>query len=234
MITLQKRLFVVFLVLASITIIQSQAYGYEQAYGSAIFVDWAYDHDIYLVGINKSSEYLVENGYNPYSDRINLDKVPNLDILENTLYGLSDSVLDLLHGKTIYVSTQNGRSMTIPNSQTIENMNSGIILEQKIEDYYILHEIGHIVELSFDIEESKWREKNQLFSIAYFDLENIDNRPKGYVTYYSLTNQHENFAEHFAHYVVNGNEFRKHTDSDSLLDLKYQFLKQYVFESIEY
>lgn len=201
---------------------------------SASFAEWAYERHIYLIGINKSSKYLVENGFDPYSDRINLDKVPDLDILENTLVNLPDSILDSLHGKTIYISTQDGRSMTIPNSQTIKNMNSGIILEQKIEEYYILHEVGHIAELSFDIEKSKWHEKNQLFSIAYSDIKNMEDRPKGYVTYYSLINQHENFAEHFAHYVLNGNEFKKHADNDSLLDLKYQFLKQHMFNGMEY
>ncbi len=205
---------------------QSPAFAYDKEIQLSDFVDWSYEHHIYLIGINKSSEYLKENGYNPYLDRISLAEVPNLDKLLDTITNLPDTVVDSLHGKTIYISTENGRGLAIPEQGLIENINPGFIIEQDINKYYIIHEIGHIVYHTLP--------QPELFSIDYSNIVQYEDRPAGFVTYYSLVNKHENFAEHFSYYVVRSQEFRDMATQDKLLDSKYNFLKYNVFDGIEY
>lgn len=192
------------------------------------FVEWSFSQHIYLVGVNKSSEYLKEHGYDPYSDRVALVDIPNMDKLKHAITMLPKPVLKSLYGKTVYISTESGRGLAIPDHESIENMNSGIIIEQDINKYRIMHEIGHIVDSTYQ------EPQIDLFSIDYSDITQYEERPEGFVTYYSLTNQHENFAEHFSYYVTQPGKFRDMAKNDILIREKYYYLRDFVFEGIEY
>ena len=67
-----------------------------------------------------------------------------------------------------------------------------------------------------------------------FGMTGLNNLPCGYITQYSTKNDNENFADHFAYYVIYGPEFRERTVNDPLLKAKYDFLKTYIFEGKEY
>jgi len=55
-----------------------------------------------------------------------------------------------------------------------------------------------------------------------------------FISQYSTNNWTEDFAEHFAHYVVNGKLFREASKYNIYLSQKYNWLKENVFEEMEY
>ena len=218
---------------ASFSVIQNANLAFSEDYDQLLeFKKWAQTHDISLIGINKNSDTLLQYGFDPSFDEISIDIVPNVLNAAEILYKIPDNLLETMNGKTIYFSTENGRGLALISSyhKPIENMNDGIIIEQNIDPYYVIHELGHII----DLEQSQNHMKNKLFDLNFIDSQDNEKIPNGYVTYYSLTSSEENFAEHFVYYVVNSKEFREIAESDVLLEKKYNFLKNYVFDGIEF
>ena len=218
---------------SSFSVIENANLAYSEDYDQLLeFKKWAQIHDISLIGINKNSDILLEYGFDPSSNEILIEGVPNVLNAAEILYIIPENLLESMKGKTIYFSTENGRGLALISSyhKPIENMNDGIIIEQNIDPYYVVHELGHII----DLEQPPNLIKKELFSIDFIDNQNNQRIPNGYVSFYSLTNAEENFAEHFAHYVVNGEDFRKIAESDVLIEKKYNFLKNYVFDGIEF
>ena len=218
---------------SSFSVIENANLAYSEDYDQLLeFKKWAQIHDISLIGINKNSDILLEYGFDPSSNEILIEGVPNVLNAAEILYIIPENLLESMKGKTIYFSTENGRGLALISSyhNFIENMNDGIIIEQNIDPYYVVHELGHII----DLEQPPNLIKKELFSIDFIDNQNNQRIPNGYVSFYSLTNAEENFAEHFAHYVVNGEDFRKIAESDVLIEKKYNFLKNYVFDGIEF
>ena len=200
------------------------------------FKKWAQTHEIFLVGVNKSPKNLSTDGYDPTTDEILLDDVSNVLIAAEILYTIPDSVLKPMKGKTIYFSTENGTSFALISShyESIENMNDGMIIGQNISPYSVIHEVGHIMDFEkYHDDYQNQIIKNDLFELV-LDEQNYSDLPDGHISYYSLTDNVENFAEHFAYYVVSGEDFREIAGSDVLLDKKYNFLKNYVFNGIEF
>ena len=218
---------------SSFSVIQNTNLAFSEDYDQLLeFKKWSQTHDISLIGINKNSDTLLQYGFDPSFDEISIDVVPNVLNAAEILYKIPDNLLETMNGKTFYFSTENGRGLALISSyhKPIENMNDGIIIEQNIDPYYVVHELGHII----DLEQSQNHMKNKLFDLNFIDNQDNEKMPNGYVTYYSLTSSEENFAEHFAYYVVNGEDFRGIAETDTLLDKKYNFLKNYVFEGIEF
>jgi len=200
------------------------------------FKKWAETHEIFLVGINKSSKNLATYGYDSITDKILLDDVPNVLVAAEILYTIPDSVLESMKGKTIYFSTENGRGLALISShyKSIGNMNDGIIIDQNINPHSVIHEVGHIIDFEkYHDDYQNHSIKDDLFEVV-LDEQNYLGLPDGYVSYYSLRDNVENFAEHFTYYVVNGEDFRGIAETDVLLDKKYNFLKNYVFDGIEF
>jgi len=140
-----------------------------------------------------------------------------------------------MKGKTIYFSTENGRGLALISShyRSIEDMNDGVIIEQNINPHSVIHEVGHIIDFEkYHGDYQNQTIKNDLFEIV-LDEQNYSDFPDGYVSHYSLTDSIENFAEHFAFYTVNGDEFRDMAQSDDLIKKKYNFFKNHVFDGIE-
>ncbi len=117
------------------------------------FNDWAENHNISLKGVNKSSDYLLRHGFNQYNDEISINYIPDILIVAETFYKIPDPILKSMDGKTIYFSTEKGRGLALAPSYSkpIENMDDGIIIEQQITPYYVLHELGHL----FDFNDSQ-------------------------------------------------------------------------------
>jgi len=222
---------------SSFSVIQNANLAFSEDYDQLLeFKKWAQTHEVFLVGISESSQTLVTDGYNSITDEILLDDVPNVLIAAESLYPLPDNVLDSMKGKTFYFSTENGRGLALISSPytSIENMNDGIIIEQDINPHSVIHEVGH--SLDFDKYYSDYQNhsiKNDLFEVIS-DEQNYLDTPNGHVSHYSLTDSVENFAEHFAFYVVSGDEFRDMAQNDVSLEKKYNFLKNHIFDGIEY
>lgn len=65
-------------------------------------------------------------------------------------------------------------------------------------------------------------------------MENAKTISKDYMSAYATANKAENFAEHFAYYVVEAEAFRNKSKTDQKLLEKYLFFKQNIFQEKEY
>jgi hypothetical protein len=226
----------------------------EEKYNTSLYPEdleafqrWADEHDVFLEGINKDSNHLYYSGYNPTTDKVELDSVLGILIAAEALYKIPDNVLQTMAGKTFYFSTQSGRSYTVlasfPDQNILAELNRGIIIEQGVTAHTTIHEFGHIVDyhgiqgiyeddqsIFIDLKEKR----DEIFKVAVdYDPSSV-NVPQGYISVYSTANDAENFAEHFAYYALYPDEFKDKMKNDSLLAEKYSFLRDFIFDGIEY
>jgi hypothetical protein len=119
-------------------------------------------------------------------------------------------------------------------------MNRGIILEQGINPYTVVHEVGHIVDFHGiqgiygdrqNIFSDSLAMRNEVFATSGTHSYQIGVIPPGHITDYSVVNDAENFAEHFAFYLVYPDQYKIRVNSDPLLSEEYDFLKRVIFAS---
>jgi len=204
------------------------------------FENWAKEHDISLVGINKNANQL-NWSFDHDEDQVELKDVPGILIAAEALYKIPDNILVVMAGKTIYFSTEDGRSFTVFAAWGINALNRGFIIEQNVRAFTVIHELGHIVDVH-GIQDDFADEQN-VFSYAKEDRNEIflviENKPSdkeklGYITGYSSINDLENFADHYAYYVVYPDVFRDEMKNDPLLVKKYEFLRDFIFNGKEF
>jgi len=206
------------------------------------FQNWADYHGISLVGVNKNSYDLYYGGYNNQTDFVDWKGIPDVLIAADSLYKIPENVIKVMDGKTIYFSTEYGRSYTVldsfPEYGILEGLNRGIILEQNINSHTVIHEIGHIVDYHgiqgiYNDEQNIF--KNSLDDrLEIFNVTSALSYDSGFISSYSKVNAAENFAENFAYYVISPNEFRDRIKSDSLLTDEYQFMREKIFLNFEF
>lgn len=215
----------------------------------AEFRRWASQRDIALYGVSKSYDELEASDFNLDKDSV---QIGDIQLVMNTYKGLKllpESILAMLRGQAIYFSTFQGKpNQTVyihktPSFYIITDKTSkqpargGIFLVQPVSVKVAIHEIGHLAG-TYGIE--GYRNINPKFTHVFpqyesiFKMQSLNRTPCGYVTSYATTNKAENFAEHFAFYVVEGEKFREKATTDALLHDKYEFLKNYIFEGREY
>ncbi len=212
-----------------------------------IFEKWAQNHGINLVGVSKNSHDLYYTGYNTTTDSVNWKEIPNVLIAADALYQIPKNVLQVMDGKTIYFSTEKGRSYTVldsfPDYNVLVGLNRGIILEQNINPHTVIHEIGHIIDYHgikgiYNDEQNIFKnsldDRNEIFNVPPEDQSYPNSVKSGYISTYSSVNDAENFAENFAYYVIHPNEFRERISNDVLLIEEYEFLKEHIFDNLEY
>lgn len=213
----------------------------------ASFQSWAEAHEISLVGINKNSTYLYHHGYDASTDRVELKSVSGVLIAADALYKIPENVLQVMRGKTLYFSNQPGRSYTVlssfPEQNILKDVDRGIVLEQQISAYTVIHELGHIVDFHGiqgiyndrqNIFSGTRELRDKIFSVNMTYDPSLKMPPPGYLSVYSTANDAENFAEHFAFYVLFSDEFRQKMQNDSLLIQKYVFLLEQIFNGKTY
>ncbi len=209
----------------------------------ANFENWARDHDISLIGTNKNAKYLFNPGMDPDKDVVELKDVPGVLIAAEALYKIPDNVLEVMAGKTIYFSTQEGRSITVFTSGSGDHHKRGFIIEQNIRAGNVIHELGHIVDVHGI--QGLYRDKQNIFSYAKEERDkifevtleyqpNATAPPPGYISRYSTHSDLENFADNFAYYVIYPDVFRDRMKNDPLLVDEYEFLRDFVFNGKEY
>jgi len=208
----------------------------------ANFENWAKEHDISLVGTNKNSTQLSKWSFDHDKDQVELKDVPGVLIAAESLYKIPDDILVVMAGKTIYFSTEDGRGKSILDAWGDKPLNRGIIIEQNVRAANVIHELGHIVD-AHGIQ-GDFADEQNVFSYAEEDRDKIfqvlleskpnDKEKLGYITSYSSNNDLENFAEHYAYYVVYPDLFRDEMKNDPLLVKKYEFLRDFIFNGKEF
>jgi len=210
------------------------------------FPRWARLHNIELIGIDKTSKEVYENGLK-VRHYMNYTNVSGFSNVVNGLHKIPEPLLKIMKGKTIYLSHQWGRGYAVlgswPEQGILKGVNKGIILEQPINEEDLIHEFGHMVGLLgiqdiYKDEDSSLEEieplYNEVFKVRIEYDPNLQISPEGYIDVYSTTNDQENFAQHFTYYILYGEYFREIAKSDPLLKNKYDFLKEELFDGREY
>jgi len=209
----------------------------------ANFESWAEKHDITLVGTNKNAKHLFRWGFYPEKDSVELKDVPGVLTAAEAFYKIPDDVMQVMKGKTIYFSTENGRSKSIHAAWGPNSIDRGIILEQNIWHANVIHELGHIVD-AHGIQ-GQYQDKQDIFNYAndmryeVFQVKveyepSISGAPLGHITRYSSESAYENFADHFAYYVIYPDKFQERIKNDPLLVDKYEFLRDSIFDGKEF
>ena len=207
----------------------------------ANFENWAKEHDISLVGTNKNANQL-KSSFDPDKDQVELKDVSGVLIAAEALYKIPDNVLLVMAGKTIYFSTEDGRSFSVFASWVDNPPSRGFIIEQNVRAVTVIHELGHIVDVhgiqgDFADEQNVFsyakEDRNKIFQVALENKPN-DKEKLGYITSYSSYNDLENFADHYAYYVVYPDVFRDEMKNDPLLAKKYEFLRDFIFNDKEF
>jgi len=237
-----------FIIIAFFALIPATSFAEDEPYDEfSEFETWADSHGISLVGVSKNSIDLYYDGYDDTVDYVNWKIVPGVLNVAESLYKIPDGVISVMDGKTIYFSTEYGRSYTVlgsfPDYDILVGLNRGIIIEQNISSYTVIHEIGHIVDYHgikgmYNDSQNNFSDslelRNSIFAVEIDYQINSSELPLGYVSVYSTANDAENFAENFAHYVERPEVFREMINDDQNLISNYDFIKNEIFQNLEY
>jgi hypothetical protein len=180
-----------------------------------------------------------------------LAAVPNRDAIARALRSLPLSIVKAYRGKAIYMTTQTGRSysigMPVSNSTYIgfAGMQPGVFLDSNnaaLTTHNLVHEIGHVVDYTaikgrygryvhfhqFPELRRLRADKDRIFGKADHAVPQTD---YGYVSDYARANAQENFAEHFAAFILRREIFldmarREHDAGRPELMEKFGFLEE--------
>jgi len=209
----------------------------------ADFENWAKKHEISLIGTNKNAKYLFKYSFDPDKDRVELKDVPGVLIAAEALYKIPDNNLEAMAGKTIYFSTEDGRSRSVYVDGRSDPLNRGFIIEQNVRAHTVIHELGHIVDGHgvqglYGDEQNVFsyakEEKDKIFQVTLEFEPNAKVAPPGHITRYSSYSDLEKFAEHYAYYVIYPDVFRDRMKNDPSLVDEYEFLRDFIFNGKEY
>jgi len=237
-----------FVLLAIFALIPATSFAENEPYDEfSEFEIWANSHGISLVGVSKNSLDLYYEGYDEKVDYVDWKTVPGVLGVAESLYKIPDGVISVMDGKTIYFSTEYGRSYSVlgsfPEYDILVGVDRGIIIEQNISSYTVIHEIGHIVDYHgiqgmYNDSQNNFSDslelRDSIFTVEIDYHMNSSEIPLGYVSVYSTTNDAENFAENFAYYVERPEVFREMINTDQNLIDNYDFFKSEIFQNLEY
>ncbi len=217
-------------------------------------IDWAQAHQIQLIGTQQDEIDIYNTGFDP-AKVIEVSQVPGVSDALEALMLLPDYVLAVMEPqynqytkrteiKAIYFSTKQGRSYAQPMPYGYGDYAGiwvgaypGFVLDQTITGYTALHECGHIVDflgvrITFD-GSYYWEPIPALSGHAAEAMQIFDAQGTLWIPY-ANANWEEDFAVHFEAYVWEGVPFREAALSNPDLAERYSFLKDYVFQGIEY
>lgn len=142
--------------------------------------------------------------------------------------------------KAIYFCTASGRgycnSMPLNYGSVLRDVYTGVILEQGGYtyggkwDWLVLHEIGHLVDMCGIRVVYYWE---PIWNLST-ECSQIFDAKGELISTYANANEMEDFAEHFVYYVLGGTTFRERALSNVDLMDRYQFLRDNIFEGVEY
>ncbi|MFH1478336.1 MAG: ATP-binding protein, partial [Candidatus Omnitrophota bacterium] len=89
-----------------------------------------------------------------------------------------------------------------------------------------VHEIGHIA--------ASTRKYMDFYEISWGNAVSLPLDNSQFLNSYAAQNKNEDFAEAYVYYVMKGNEFRAMASSSDIVQQKYAYMKEYVFNGVEY
>ncbi len=100
-----------------------------------------------------------------------------------------------------------------------------------------IHELWHYFDLYFLLEDSFMNDtSNKFYEISWNSTKVMKQsaKPNDFVSWYSMTNKYEDFAESFTYYVLHNKDFAEKAKKSNILMKKYVFFKHYVFRKWEF
>lgn len=178
---------------------------------------------------------------------IELEKVEHCKaLLEKTLSALPAELTASLDSMKLFFSKRNPRGLS--NSHIVE-LRCGSLDDAEIVSVFV-HELGHIVDLGklkgasiapsgFMDGELKIPADDPSIQFYQFSWKNEKEQRflaerKDFVSGYAMSDPFEDFAESFNFYVLHGADFRTLMTESPILTKKYEFLKNEVFDGIEF
>lgn len=218
------------------------------------FQKWADERGITLKGTQKTVFFWTAPEYRADDQDVSLDKIKGVANVYKSLSLLPDDVLEVMREKTIYFSTEEGRSTIISEGHPDKSLQAGIFMgADTTYGQAAVHEFAHVFAEHalgtegegrfFETEFPKYNTIRETFSLLFpwksaeggnVNYGGVNEGPQGFISGYSTINQTENFAETFGYYVEAGNIFRQKMENDTLLTAKYNFLKDNIFSGKEY
>lgn len=94
-----------------------------------------------------------------------------------------------------------------------------------------IHEYAHFIDIIWLSPSVSWDISNNFYALSWQDKTVL--RPgqlvNDFVSWYSMTNQYEDFAESFLYFVLHNEAFKTRADTSSILKQKYDFFGKYIF-----
>ncbi len=129
-------------------------------------------------------------------------------------------------------------------------LHMGGLTDEELAAVFV-HEMGHVIDTGLlegmkPSGASRFLDGDRIIysddpSVSFYQLSwknNLDRKSGStrddFVSGYSMTDPFEDFAESYVMYVLHGKQFRSMLTSSSILDEKYQYLKNQVFAGQEY
>lgn len=211
--------------------------------------DWAQAHQIQLIGTQQDGMDIYYDGFDP-AKVIEASQVPGFSDAMEALMLLPDYVSVAMEPqynqytkrtdiKAIYFSTKQGRGymMEMPygygdDSSVWVGGHPGFVLEQPITGNLALHEFGHAVD-NFGVRLRYYWQPIPGWSELSAEANRIFDAQGMLWTSYANTTEREDFAVHFRAYVLSGEPFRSALSNPDLAE-RYSFLKDYIFQGVEY
>lgn len=167
-------------------------------------------------------------------------------LVAQTLTVLPDRLTASLNDLTLFFSARNPRGLS--NSRTLE-LRCADLADSEIVSV-LVHELGHVSDLgglrgtgstASEFHDGKLEITTDDPSVEFYRLSWIDEKSKKYrqkridfVSGYAMSDPFEDFAESFDYYTLHGADFRLLSTESTVLQAKYDFLRNTVFAGAEY
>lgn len=101
-----------------------------------------------------------------------------------------------------------------------------------------IHELGHFIDIYY-LNNNNFEEKDYsyyFYDIAWDSTKTIKSSMVSYdfVSWYSMTNKYEDFAESFTYYVLHNEDFKNKAIKSEILKKKYDYFWKYLFKNNEF
>lgn len=97
-----------------------------------------------------------------------------------------------------------------------------------------IHELWHYVDIEFLNKNLLWNDlSNDFYNISWDNTKTIKKWQSisSFVSWYSMTNKYEDFAESFTYYILHNRDFKNKSKYNSKLKLKYDYFTKYIFKN---
>ncbi len=101
-----------------------------------------------------------------------------------------------------------------------------------------IHELAHYIDIYY-FDKSLWKDSdisNKFYDISWNSTKVIKSwqDTKDFVSWYSMTNKYEDFAESFNYFVFHNKDFLKKSEKSQILKNKYDFFLENIFINNEF